>query len=280
MTPSEIARLRLEAQRVSAPRFTRPEELVSWLGAVQAQDYLGALWAVGLRTEMAREADVERALAEGAIVRTWPMRGTLHFVAAADARWMVELLAPRRISGAASRFRQLGLDDATFTRAGRVLEKRLAAGPLTRPRVYDALEQARISTAGQRGIHILWRLAHETRICFGPREGKQPTFVLFDAWLPDARRLPRDEALAELAVRYFRGHGPPRRRTSPGGRGCRSETCAPPSRPPAGVCAGRGRAGRTSGWTLGRPRPGAPASRPCCSRHSTSCSSPSPTAAR
>ncbi|HEY8090670.1 MAG TPA: winged helix DNA-binding domain-containing protein [Polyangiaceae bacterium] len=208
MTPSEIARLRLGAQRVSAPRFQRPDEVVSWLGAVQAQDYLGALWAVGLRMESAREADVERALAEGTIVRTWPMRGTLHFVASADARWMVELLAPRRISGAASRFRQLGLDDATFTKARRVLEKRLATGPVSRPRVYEALEEARIGAAGQRGLHILWRLAHETLICFGPREGKQPTFVLFDAWLPGAKGLPRDEALATLAVRYFRGHGP------------------------------------------------------------------------
>lgn len=209
MRPADVVKLRLAAQRISATTFTRPGEVVALLGAVQAQDYLGALWAVGLRLTHAREQDIERALADRSIVRTWPMRGTLHFVAAADARWMVELLGARVIAGAAGRFRALGLDDEAFARARRVLVKRLAGGaPLIRAAVYDALEHAKISVAGQRGIHILWRLAHESLLCFGPREGKQQTFVLFDEWLPRAKRLRREEALAELACRYFTGHGP------------------------------------------------------------------------
>jgi hypothetical protein len=209
MTPADLADLRLRAQRIAATTFTRPAEVVAWLGAVQAQDYLGALWAVGLRLTRAREQDVERALAEGSIVRTWPMRGTLHFVAAADARWMIELLAPKVVAGAARRFRQLGLDAATLLRSRRVLEKRLEGGRrLTRPAVYETLERAKISMAGQRGIHVLWRLAQDCAVCFGPREGKQQTLVLFDEWLPRAKPLPRDEALAGLAVRYFTGHGP------------------------------------------------------------------------
>jgi hypothetical protein len=208
MSPADIVKLRLDAQRISATTFTRPAEVVAWLGAVQAQDYLGALWAVGLRLTRACEQDIERALADRSIVRTWPMRGTLHFVAAADARWMLDLLAPKVVTGAAGRFRALDLDDATIARARRVLAKRLQGAPLTRPAVYDVLERAKISTVGQRGIHILWRLAHECLLCFGPREGKQQTFVLFDEWLPRAKRLPREEALAELAWRYFTGHGP------------------------------------------------------------------------
>jgi winged helix DNA-binding protein len=209
MSPAEVVRLRLDAQRISATPFTRPDEVVAWLGAVQAQDYLGALWAVGLRLPQACEKDIERALADRSIVRTWPMRGTLHFVAAADARWMVELLGPKVVAGAASRFRALDLDEATIARARRVLVKRLEGGrSLTRPAAYEALERAKVSTAGQRGIHILWRLAHESLVCFGPREGKQQTVVLVDEWLPRARRLPHEEALAELACRYFTGHGP------------------------------------------------------------------------
>jgi hypothetical protein len=209
LAAKEVGRLRLAVQRVSATAFTHPAEAVAWLGAVQAQDYLGALWAVGLRVTGTREQDVEAALADGSIVRTWPMRGTLHFVAAADARWMLELHAPRVITRAAHRFRALGLDDAAFARARRVLAKALGAGAmLTRPAVYEALERAKISTAGQRGIHILWRLAHETLLCFGPRQGKQQTFVLFDRWLPRAKSLPREQALGELAARYFTGHGP------------------------------------------------------------------------
>jgi hypothetical protein len=207
--PADLIKLRLAAQRISATTFTRPAEVVGRLAAVQAQDYLGALWAVGLRLTQAREQDIERALADRSIVRTWPMRGTLHFVAAADARWMVELLGPKVIASAAGRFRALGIDDATIARAQRVLVKRLAGGtPLARAKVYAALERAKISPAGQRGIHILWRLALENVLCFGPREGKKQTFVLLDEWLPVTRRLPRDEALGELARRYFTGHGP------------------------------------------------------------------------
>jgi hypothetical protein len=176
---------------------------------VQAQDYLGALWAVGLRLTGACEQDIERAIADRKIVRTWPMRGTLHFVAAEDARWMVDLLGPKVIASAASRFRALGVDDAAIARARRAVVKHLEGGRrLTRARVYEAIERAKISTAGLRGIHILWRLAHESLVCFGPREGKQHTFVLFDEWLPRTKRLPRDEALGELACRYFAGHGP------------------------------------------------------------------------
>lgn len=209
MTSTEIARRRLEAQRISSTAFTRPDEVVAWLGAVQAQDYLGALWAVGSRLTGAREHDVERALAERTIVRLWPMRGTLHFVAAADARWMTELLAPRVAAAAAGRMRSLGIDGDTLSLARRALVKHLEGGRrLARPEVYRVLEGAKISTEGQRAYHVLWHLAHDGLLCFGPREGKQPTFVLFEEWLPHAKPLPREEALAALAHRYFTGHGP------------------------------------------------------------------------
>jgi hypothetical protein len=202
---------RLAAQRISATSFTRPEQVVAWLGAVQAQDYLGALWAVGLRTAGANQSDVEQAIAARLIVRTWPMRGTLHFVAAADARWMLELLARRTAtSGAAStRLRSFGIDERVLSQARRVLERALATGqPLTRPAVYATLDGAGIATEEQRGLHILWRLAQECVVCFGPREGNQQTFVLFDEWLPNAKSLPRDQALATVAERYFASHGP------------------------------------------------------------------------
>lgn len=204
-----IARRRLLAQRVLRTAFTSPEQVVAWLGAVQAQDYLGALWAVGLRMKAGTEASVEAALAERRIVRTWPMRGTLHFVAADDARWMTELLAGRPAARAAGRLRSFGIDEAVLRRARRVLEKRLAGGaPMTRPAAYRALEEAGIASGEQRGLHVLWRLAQDCVVCFGPRDGKQHTFVLFDEWLPRARSMPREEALGTLAERYFTSHGP------------------------------------------------------------------------
>jgi len=189
--------------------FTEPAAVVAWFGAVQAQDYLGALWAVGLRLLDAHERDVERALSERTIVRSWPMRGTLHFLAAADARWMIELLAPRVATAAAKRLRALGIDESVLSRARRALVKELEGNrQLTRSAVYGALGRARVSTQGERGLHVLWRLAHEGLICFGAREGKQQTFALLEEWLPRAKRRARDEALVELARRYFTAHGP------------------------------------------------------------------------
>ncbi|MEO8800665.1 MAG: crosslink repair DNA glycosylase YcaQ family protein, partial [Polyangiaceae bacterium] len=140
------------------------------LGAVQAQDYLGALWAVGLRTNGATEATVEEALAEKKIVRTWPLRGTLHFVAAEDARWMLDVAAPATLHKAKKRHRDLGIDEPTVKRSRAIFEKLLAKeGSVGRRGMYAALEDAGVSTEGQRGIHILFRLAHDGVLCFGAR---------------------------------------------------------------------------------------------------------------
>ena len=179
------------------------------MGAVQAQDFRGSLWAVGLRLAAAVEADVEQAIADRTIVRTWPMRGTLHYAPAADVRWMLELLTPRVIARSAGRYRELGLDEAALERGGTILARALAGGrSLTRAEVYDALQRGGVSPEGQRGIHIVGHLAQHGLLCHGPRRDKQPTFVLLDDWLPPPRKTARDEALATLAERYFASHGP------------------------------------------------------------------------
>jgi winged helix DNA-binding protein len=210
MTGSDIARLRLHNQRIAYSTVEKPGDVVAWLGAVQAQDYLGALWAIGLRLRNAVEADVERAIADRTIIRTWPMRGTLHFVAAADIRWMLELLTPRVVANNAQRLlRQFDLDEGSFARSKDLLARALQGGRrLTRNATYDVLEGGGVSTASQRGLHILGRLAQDGFICFGAREGKQQTFALLDEWAPNARRVARDESLAEIAKRYFTSHGP------------------------------------------------------------------------
>jgi hypothetical protein len=205
---SQVAR-RLASQQIARPAFGDPADLVRWMGAVQAQDYAGSLWAVGLRLRDGTEAAVEAAIAAGSILRTWPMRGTLHLVPAEDARWMLRLLAARPIALAASRHRQLGLDAAAFAQSRRVLTKALEGGRrLTRAAAYAALARGGVSPDGQRGIHILGQLAQEAVLCVGPREGRQHTFVLLDEWARAPRDPGREEALALLAARYFQGHGP------------------------------------------------------------------------
>jgi len=209
MQTRAIASMRLANQQIQSSTSTTVAAVVSHLTAMQAQDYRGALWSIGLRLPGSTIAQVERAIAERSIVRTWPMRGTLHFVAAADVRWMLRLLTPRVLSGSAGRARQLELDAAVFARSSKVFEKALRDGAvLTRPEMYEALERARISPAGQRGIHILSHLSQHGLLCFAAHQGKQPAFALLDEWIPKSRALARDEALAELTERYFRSHGP------------------------------------------------------------------------
>jgi winged helix DNA-binding protein len=205
----KISDRRLLNQQLVRPRFTAPKQVVRWFGAVQAQDYPGGLWAVGQRLPSVTQGEVEDAVVSRAIVRTWPMRGTLHFVAAEDARWMLRLLTPRVIAGSAGRCRQLELDARALARSGRILGRALEGGRrLTRPQAYDALARGGVSPAGQRGIHVLGHLAQQGLLCFGPREGRQPAFVLFEEWIPRSRDLPRDAALATLAARYYTSHGP------------------------------------------------------------------------
>ncbi|HZC06180.1 MAG TPA: winged helix DNA-binding domain-containing protein [Ktedonobacterales bacterium] len=211
MTTLPIAHQRLAHQRLARPDLATPAEVAQWFGAVQAQELPGALYAVSLRMPSgATEQGIERAIAERGIVRTWPMRGTIHFVPAEDAQWMLRLLARRTNRNAASIYRRAGLDDATFARAGDVLARALQGGKVApRKQLYAALDAAGIATDGeQRGLHLLGYWAREGLICLGPRQGKQPTFTLLDEWVPNARKLDGDEALATLARRYFTSHGP------------------------------------------------------------------------
>jgi hypothetical protein len=209
MTP-DLLRLRLSNQRLAHATFRKPEDAVAWFGAVQAQDYLGALWGIGQRTRRATETEVEAAEARRAIVRTWPMRGTLHFVAAADARWLTQLLAPRVIARNAARWRRdFGVDDALLVRADAAVTRALEGGKrLPREQIYDALESGRIRTGASRGLHLLLCLAMRGRLCLAGRVGKQHSFALLDEWIPVSESFDRDAALAALATRYFTSHGP------------------------------------------------------------------------
>ncbi len=209
MKIADVAHLRTHNQGIASSVFKKPAEVVAWLGAMQAQDFLGAKWSVGLRLKDATESDITRALSDGTILRTWPMRGTLHFVAPRDIRWMLELLNPRIIANAAGRHKQLGIDDALLKKSQKIFTKALRGGKhLTRDQMREALEQGGISTAGQRGIHIIGWNAQRGLICFGPPQAKQKTFVLLDEWVRAVPPLERERALTELATRYFVSHGP------------------------------------------------------------------------
>jgi hypothetical protein len=181
---------------------------VRGLTAMQAQDFPGALCSVALRTRQATRAVVEAALDAGEVVRSWPMRGTLHLVAAEDLGWLVQTLAPRVLRASIRRRSDLGLDEAVLER-GRELSVEALDGPgLRRGELLAYWDGHGLSTSGQRGYHLLGYLAQTGTLCLGPLQDGEQRVVLVEQWIPSPRHLERDEALGELALRYFRGHGP------------------------------------------------------------------------
>jgi hypothetical protein len=210
MTNLEIAHRRLHNQFLSQPTFEKPEEVVQWLGAVQSQDYGAAKWALGLRLHGATDDVIERALTDGAILRTHIMRPTWHFVTPADIRWMLMLTAPRIHAASAYYYRATELDDALFVKSNTVLIETLQGGKqLTRTELASALQQAGIACDNLLRLgYIIIHAELDGIICSGARRGKQFTYALLDERVPQSRTLDRDEALAEFAMRYFTGHGP------------------------------------------------------------------------
>jgi hypothetical protein len=208
VTGAEITARRLSAQLVATHAPVSPADVVRRLCAVQAQDYLASLWAVGLRTPDATEAEVEAAIARKELLRTWPMRGTLHLLAVEDARWMTELLAPRILQRMARRHAELGVDTAALRLSEQVLGDALSGSrTMTRAAATALLADAGIP-ADERRNHILGSLSMRGVLCLAARQGRQQTVALLDDWAPPAPPVPQDEALARLALRYFTGHGP------------------------------------------------------------------------
>jgi hypothetical protein len=200
---------RLASQRLDGRGGCEPAEVVRWLGGVQAQNDRRALWSIGLRAEGCTKEDVERALREGQIVRTWTLRGTLHFVAAGDRAWLTALLAPEIIRQNARRYRQLGLDDRAFARSQEAIREVLGArGPLVRAEIGAHLERAGLSAQGQRLPYLLQRAALDGLIAHGPRRRHEPTYALLPQGAGGGPALDREEALARLAARYVASHGP------------------------------------------------------------------------
>ena len=205
----DVTRLRLMSHGLAGDPLHGPLAVAERMLAMQAQDYPATKWALGVRSPGSSEADVDAAINAGTIVRSWPMRGTLHFVPAQELGWMLQLTTPRLLAATKTRRAQLDLDEATIENARAVAEDALTGGrELNRAQFMDTLEAGGIATAGQRGYHLIWHLALRGTLCWGRQAGRQQQLVLLDEWVPTPRRLDRDEALGEFVLRYFTGHGP------------------------------------------------------------------------
>ena len=209
MTTAEIINRRLINQQIAETKFKKPQEIVNWMIAMQAQDFAMAKWAIGLRLPGSSEVDIEKAFNDGHILRTHLMRPTWHFVTPADIRWMLALTAPRVNAVNAYWYRKFGLDNKIFKRSNDLMAKTLHGGKqLTRASLKSVLDHAKIKADGLRLSYLMMRAELDGIICSGARQGKQFTYALLDERAHRILTFDREQALAELIKRYFISRGP------------------------------------------------------------------------
>jgi hypothetical protein len=208
MTPG-ISQLRLQNQQIGGTEFNSVKELVHWMGAIQAQDYGMAKYAIGVRLKNAVHQTVEDAINKAEIIRTHVLRPTWHFVAAEDIRWMLELTAKNLNRAMSSNNKRLELDEKTFKKSNGIIEKILRDGKhLTRKEIMAALEKKGIKTNDLRASHIMLRAETDLVVCNGIKKDKQFTYALLDERIASTRKISKEQALSQLAQRYFSSHGP------------------------------------------------------------------------
>ena len=209
MKKSTISRLRLTNQHIGGSRLNTVKDVVSWMGAIQAQDYTMSKYGIGVRLENCDDRCVENAINNGDIFRIHVLRPTWHFVAGEDIRWMMNLTANNLKRALASNYKRLELDDKTFRKVNTTLERLLRDEQhLTRKDIMAVLARKGIKTNELRSLHIMFHAETDLVVCNGIRRDREFTYALFDERVPPSREVSREEALARLAERYFISHGP------------------------------------------------------------------------
>ena len=207
LTDADLARWRLRNQHLTRPFAATAGDVVGHLLAVQAENPSQSAWAVASRTEAAQAGDLGGLLDSRAMLRTHLLRPTWHYVRAEEIVWLTELTAPRVLKVTAQQLADLegpALERATEA----VLDSLAAEGDLTRTQLAEALAARGVAAGGHRLMILLAHLELQNLVCSGRPADGQHTYARMSDRVPDPRRLERPEALAELARRYFTGHGP------------------------------------------------------------------------
>lgn len=209
MHTPDIVNFRLQNQQITDNKILTIPELVNWMGAMQAQDYNQAKWALGVRLPHLTAEQIETAFNQGDFIRTHLMRPTWHFVSPDDIYWLLELTAKQIKSAMKARNRQLELTEEVFRKSQDVMINVLEGNrSLTREELGVHLNNAGLKTADQRLPHILMEAEIDRIICSGPMKGKKQTYALLAERVPVKNSLTKDESLALLARKYFTSHGP------------------------------------------------------------------------
>lgn len=210
MTHHEISQYRLASQKLLETSANTPQEIVHHLGAMQAQDYTMAKWAIGSRCD-ATEKEIEEAINSGKIIRTHILRPTWHFVSADDIYWMLEVSGPQVKRIILAETKKHGYDEKAFDKINSAIEKLLAGNNhLTRDEIMQELDLKKVSGDYYlSGVLIMMYAELEGLVCNGKMKGKQMTYALLGEKVPKPiTKLTKEEGLVKLAKRYFESHGP------------------------------------------------------------------------
>ncbi len=209
MTLNEISNVRLLNQKIVGSGFRSPDEIVRWMGAMQAQDFSMAKWALGLRLVNSTEKNITDAFNKGEILRTHLMRPTWHFVSPDDIYWLLKLTAPQIKTSLKTRHRNLELSEEIVRKSLKLIEKVLyKENNKTREELNSVLNKEKIRTDENRLSHILLLAELEGVICSGAVRGNKITYSLLSERVSEKITFTREESLAELACRYFSSHYP------------------------------------------------------------------------
>lgn len=199
-----ISKIRTHSQQLIQPHFNCPTQLVAWMGAMQAQDYNMAKWALGIRTQSATLQSIDLALQKGDI-----MRPTWHFVPAKDLRWMLALSSKQVKAANKSMSKKYAITDEQFTKCNQLFVKILEGNRnLTKIEVSAEINKLGFATDPSHINRFLFHAESEGLICSGIDKAGKPTYALLDERVPHTKALHKDEALATLATRYFQSHSP------------------------------------------------------------------------
>lgn len=209
MKTADVSAIRMDSQQIRRTTFTEVKDLVSWMGAIQAQDHPMANWAIGTRLPGFTEAMVDAATDRAEIIRTHILRPTWHFVAATDIYWMLQLTASQVMVKSSTVFKQMGITEAVCHTANDAIIRAFKDKPfLSRDELILAMEEAGLSNGRLAASHLLFQAELAGILCSGIKENNRQTYALLEVRVPKPAAISRDEALSKLALRYFRSHGP------------------------------------------------------------------------
>lgn len=205
---------RLRRQQLRPPQAHGPDDALKNLLAVQSQEFAYARWSLAQRSD-GDAAALERAVADGTVLRTHVLRPTWHFVHRDDLDWLMDLSAPRLHQGNKGMYRQTGIDAATAERSGNILAAAVAGGAhKTREELADILAAEGFPGKGLGFIYLLMH-AEISKILVSGAPVRSTGGALKQSYASFPERVAqgsgsggRESALAQLALRYFRSRGP------------------------------------------------------------------------